>query len=270
MFMVFDCQLFSSGISMQVCLGDIIPTSTLEWPGKVSLVVFFRGCPFRCPYCSNAQFLDPGEPVGLEKVTAEIERAKDFIDAVVVSGGEPFMQQMAFHEIARYAKSLGLQVGAQTNGMYPDRISAAVGLGLLDAVMLDVKAPPELEAYSRVTGDRDRLDILDAVSRTVALCNRLRAEGKLAYYEVRTTVFRGFSDRPDDVAAIATAVQSDAYVIQQGRPEIAMDESIKMLEALPRNELRELARHARRSVSPEKVKIVKVRTREMGDEVIPP
>ncbi len=255
---------------MQVYLGDIVPTSTLEWPGKVSLVVFFRGCPFRCPYCANAQFVDleSGEPVELEKVTAEIERAKDFIDAVVVSGGEPFMQQSAFHEIARYAKSLGLLVGTQTNGMYPDRISAAAGLGLLDAVMLDVKAPLELNAYSRATGDRDRCDILDAVTRTVALCNRLRAEGKLAYYEVRTTVFRGISDRPDDVAAIAAAVQCDAYVIQQGRPEIAMDESIKKLEAVPRNELLELARLARRSVSHEKVKVVKVRTREMGDEVV--
>ncbi|MGA9139038.1 MAG: anaerobic ribonucleoside-triphosphate reductase activating protein [Methanocella sp.] len=257
-------------VFMQVYLGDIIPTSTLEWPGKVSLVVFFRGCPFRCPYCSNAQFVDQesGEPVGLEKVTAEIERAKDFIDAVVVSGGEPFMQQTAFHEIARLAKSLGLQVGAQTNGRYPDRISAAVGLGLLDAVMLDVKAPLELEAYSRTTGDRDRRDILDAVTQTVALCNRLRAEGKLAYYEARTTVFRGISDRPEDIAAIVTALQCDAYVIQQGRPEIAMDVSIKKLEAIPRNELLELARHARHSVSPEKVKVVKVRTREMGDEIV--
>jgi pyruvate formate lyase activating enzyme len=257
-------------VFMQVYLGDIIPTSTLEWPGKVSLAVFFRGCPFRCPYCSNAQFVDQasGEPVGLEKVTAEIGRAKDFIDAVVVSGGEPFMQQSAFHEIARYAKSLGLQVGAQTNGMYPDRISAAVGLGLLDAVMLDVKAPLELEAYSCATGDRDRRDILDAVTRTVALCNRLRAEGKLAYYEVRTTVFRGFSSRPEDVAAIAAALQCDAYVLQQGRPEIAMDASIKKLEAIPRNELLELARHVRHSVSPEKVKVVKVRTREMGDEIV--
>ncbi|OPY29134.1 MAG: pyruvate formate lyase-activating enzyme 1 [Methanocella sp. PtaU1.Bin125] len=255
---------------MQVCLGDIIPTSTLEWPGKVSLVVFFRGCPFKCPYCSNAKFIEPGEPVEIERVTGEISRAKDFIDAVVISGGEPFMQQVAFHEIARHARSLGLKVGAQTNGMYPDRISAAVGLGLLDAVMLDVKAPLELNAYSRAAGDRGRKDILDAVTRTVALCNKLRADGKLAYYEVRTTVFQGFSDSPAEVAAIAAAVRCDAYVIQQGRPEIAMDDSVKRLAAIPRNDLISLARHVRQNVSVDDVKAVKVRTREMGDEVIKP
>ncbi len=259
-------------VLMQVFLGDIIPTSTLDWPGKVSLVVFFRGCPFRCPYCSNAKFIDAasGEPVEVSTVIDEITRAKDFIDAVVVSGGEPFMQPAAFNEIARAAKGFGRLVGAQTNGMYPDRMAAANDSGLLDAVLLDVKAPLELEAYSCATGDRDRQDILDAVKKTIALCNRLRAEGKLKYFEVRTTVFRGIADRPEDLEAIVKAVQCDAYVVQQGRPEIAMDMSMRKLEAIPRNELIELAKHARHAVSVEKVKVVKVRTREMGDEIVLP
>jgi pyruvate formate lyase activating enzyme len=257
---------------MQVFLGDIIPTSTLDWPGKVSLVIFFRGCPFRCPYCSNAQFIDveSGEPVDVSMVISQITKAKDFIDAVVVSGGEPFMQPAAFLEIARAAKEYGLLVGAQTNGMYPDRVGAAAGLGLLDAVMLDVKAPLELAAYSCAIGDRERRDILEAVTKTIKLCNRLRAEGILKYYEVRTTVFRGIADRPEDVEAIAGAVQCDAYVIQQGRPEIAMDESIKKTEALPRKELVTLAEHARRKTPTGKIKVVKIRTREMGDEIFLP
>jgi pyruvate formate lyase activating enzyme len=253
---------------MQVYLGDIIPTSTLDWPGKVSLVIFFRGCPFRCPYCSNAQFIEPGEPSDIGKVIDQIVRAKDFLDAVVVSGGEPFMQPGAFREIAQKAKEFGLQVGVQTNGMYPERIAAAINAGLLDAVMLDVKAPLELEAYSCAAGDRGRQDILDAVANTISLCNLLRTQGRLQYYEARTTVFRGFSDRPQDVESIVEELHCDAFVIQQGRPEIAMDESVRKLEAIPRNELFELARHARRSASVNKIKVVKVRTREMGDEIV--
>lgn len=255
-------------VLMQVYLGDIIPISTLDWPGKVSLVVFFRGCPFRCPYCSNAQFIEQGEPVDTGKVIREIGKARDFIDAVVVSGGEPFMQPEAFDEIAGTAKELGLLVGAQTNGMYPDRIEAIADAGRLDAVLLDVKAPLELDAYSCATGDRNRQDILDAVMRSITLCNNLRARGKLLYYEVRTTVFRGISDRPEDLKAIVSKLHCDAYIVQQGRPEIAMDESVKKLDAIPRNGLRELAQFARRSVPADKVKAVKVRTREMGDEVI--
>jgi pyruvate formate lyase activating enzyme len=255
---------------MRVFLGDIIPTSTLDWPGKVSLVIFFRGCPFRCPYCSNALFIEQGEPSDIGEVTDQIGRAKDFLDAVVFSGGEPFMQPAAFNEIARVAKEYGLLVGAQTNGMYPDRIAAALDCGLLDAVLLDVKAPLEMAAYSCAVGDRNRRDIVEAVTKTIDLCNRLRAGGSLKYFEVRTTVFRGIADRPEDVEAIVKAIQCGAYVVQQGRPEIAMDESMKKLEAIPRNELIELARHARRKAAADKVKVVKVRTRELGDEIVLP
>ncbi|WP_048198458.1 anaerobic ribonucleoside-triphosphate reductase activating protein [Methanocella arvoryzae] len=251
---------------MQVYLGDIIPTSTLDWPGKVVLTVFFRGCPFRCPYCANPQFLEPdsGEPTDTERVIAEIDKARNFIDGVVFSGGEPLMQFAAFKTIAAHAKGLGLLVGAQTNGAYPERIGKLVEESLLDAVLLDVKAPPVPEKYLHAVGVPGRKETSDSVYGSVRLCNRLRSEGKLAYYEVRTTVFTGFSDTPEEIGAIAAELACDAYVIQQGRPEIAMDESVRKLVAIPRNELSELAR----SVKSERIKAVKVRTREMGDEIV--
>ena len=252
---------------MQVYLGDIIPTSTLDWPGKVVLAAFFRGCPFRCPYCSNARFVEAesGEPADVEKVTGEIGRAREFIDGVVLSGGEPLMQFAAFKSIASYAKSSGLLVGVETNGMYPGRLKTASEDGLLDAVMLDVKAPLTLEAYSKAIGDvEDCKNALNAVTASVDLCNRLRADGKLLYYEARTTVFRGLTCRPEDIAAIASRVSGDVYVLQQGRPEIAMDETVRKLEAMSRNELLELAKQVKTTSTG----AVKVRTREMGDETV--
>ncbi|HMK46270.1 MAG TPA: anaerobic ribonucleoside-triphosphate reductase activating protein [Methanocella sp.] len=252
---------------MQVYLGDIIPTSTLDWPGEVVLSVFLRGCPLRCPYCSNPQLVNErsGSPAELEKVTAEIDRAKDFIDGVVFSGGEPLMQLSAVLAIASYAKSYGLKVAVQTSGMYPGRLEKLVDDRLLDAVMLDVKAPLTLEAYMRASGQRpDREDVLMAVSGSVDLCNRLRGEGKLEYYEVRTTIFHGISDRPEDVEAIVSSIACDSYVLQQGRPEIAMDDRIKKLEAVTRSGLLDLARVKKSG----KIGRVMIRTREMGDEVV--
>ncbi|WP_424358157.1 anaerobic ribonucleoside-triphosphate reductase activating protein [Methanocella sp. MCL-LM] len=253
---------------MQVYLGDIIPTSTLDWPGKVVLAIFLKGCPFRCPYCANPQFIEPdsGEPTDTDRVIAEIDKAKDFIDGVVFSGGEPLMQFAAFETIAAHAKSLGLLVGIQTNGAYPERIGKLVEEGLLDAVLLDVKAPPEPEKYLRAAGVPDRKETSDAVYGSVRLCNGFRSEGKLAYYEVRTTVFAGISNTPEEIAAIAAELACDAYVLQQGRPEIAMDENIRKLEAVPRNELMELAR----LVKSDQIRTVKDRTREMGDEIVRP
>lgn len=255
---------------MEIYLGDIIPTSTLDWPGKVVMTVFFRGCPFRCPYCSNSQLLDQNskEPVDVEGVLSEIDKARDFIDGVVVSGGEPFMQLSAFSAIAGYAKSLGLLVGAQTNGMYPDRIAQAASEGLLDALMLDFKAPLNAQAYAQATGEPGRSDILEAVRKTVDRGNRSRKDGTLSYYEVRTTVFRGLSDTPEDIADITSGIECDAYVLQQGRPEIAMDESVRCRETMSRQDLLALGQCCRKGSSQDRIKTIKIRTRELGDEII--
>ncbi|HTX44321.1 MAG TPA: anaerobic ribonucleoside-triphosphate reductase activating protein, partial [Methanocella sp.] len=140
---------------MKLNLGDIISTSTLDWPGKVVLVVFMRGCPFKCPYCSNAPFIevpDDAEAADLEAVNARVLDASKFVDGVVFSGGEPFMQPAALREMAAYVKGLGLLVGVHTNGAYPDRIGSLANEGLLDAVFLDVKAPLEPGAYAAAGG----------------------------------------------------------------------------------------------------------------------
>jgi hypothetical protein len=61
----------------------------------------------------------------------------------------------------------------------------------------------------------------------------------------------------------------DAYVLQQGRTEIAMDNKMDDEQIVTRNELLEIAKFVRRLIPFEKIKVVKVRTRELGDEIIP-
>ena len=254
---------------MKIFLGDIIPTSTLDWNGKVALVVFMRGCPLRCPYCSNARFIDITEddvPEDTKKVKNEILRASKFIDAVVMSGGEPLMQPGAFEDIASYAKELGLLVGVHTNGAYPDRIGALSEKGLLDAVFLDIKAPMDRAAYTLAAGPVDD-EALKAINDSLTLCSSLKKLGKLAYFEVRTTVFKGISDTPEDIAKIVSSIPcADSYVIQQGRPEVAMDERLQKTDAIMRNDLYELAKTAKSSAKG--VKALKLRTHSFGDETV--
>ncbi len=252
---------------MKLNLGDVISTSTLDWPGKVVLVVFMRGCPLKCPYCSNARFIEVPEDcegTDVESVNARVLDAADFVDGVVFSGGEPFMQPAALKEMASYVKGLGLLVGVHTNGAYPDRIREMAQEGLLDAVFLDVKAPLERGPYAAASGEAG---IMEAVRRSLALCCGLRKENKLRFFETRTTVFRSIGDKPEDIKKIASAIEcADAYVVQQGRPEVAMDEGIKATEAVPRKALLDLARVARESAGD--VKTVKVRTHLFGDEAV--
>ncbi len=253
---------------MKLNLGDIIPTSTLDWPGKVVLVVFMWGCPLKCPYCSNSRFIEVPEDLqasDTEAVNVKVLEASPFVDGVVFSGGEPFMQPTALKEMAAYVKGLGLLVGVHTNGAYPDRIEEMANAGLADAVFMDVKAPLEYGPYRAACGDMDR-SLFEAVGRSLALCCELRKSGKIRFLEARTTVFQGISDKPDDIVKIARSAEcADAYVVQQGRPEVAMDERLKATEAVHRNRLVELARAARENSG---VKVVKVRTHLFGDEII--
>jgi pyruvate formate lyase activating enzyme len=252
---------------MKLSLGDVIPMSTLDWPGKVVLAVFMRGCPLNCPYCSNARFIEAAEggDADVEEVNARVLDASAFVDGVVFSGGEPFMQPAALREMAAYVKGLGLLVGVHTNGAYPERIARLAEDGLLDAVFLDVKAPLEPAAYAAACGGDS--GVADAVRRSLALCGGLRREKKLGFLEARTTVFRGVSDTPEAIRRIASAIEcADAYVVQQGRPEVAADERLGATEAVPRKELLELGREARQNAGD--VKAVKIRTHLFGDEVI--
>lgn len=253
---------------MKLNLGDVIPTSTLDWPGKVVLVVFMWGCPLKCPYCSNARFIEVPEDLqatDVESVNARVLDASRFVDAVVFSGGEPFMQTAALREMATYVKGLGLLAGVHTNGAYPDRIAELANAGLLDAVFLDIKAPLEYEAYRAACGELKK-DTFESIKRSLALCCELRGSKKIQFFEARTTVFQGISDTPEDIGKIARSVEcADAYVVQQGRPEVATDERLKATGAIHRNRLVEIARAAREKT---KVRVVKVRTHLFGDEII--
>ena len=73
---------------------NIQPTySSLDYPGKMALVLFIPGCDLRCKYCHNPQLLK-NESLSrwdIEEVEEEIDKNVDFIDAIVISGGEALL-----------------------------------------------------------------------------------------------------------------------------------------------------------------------------------
>lgn len=71
-----------------------LPTSLLEWPGKISAVVFVPGCNFRCPFCHNRDLvLHPEKlPEITEKdIFEDLKVRKKWVDGVAFSihGDEP-------------------------------------------------------------------------------------------------------------------------------------------------------------------------------------
>lgn len=196
-------------------LGGITDMSTVDWYGNVSLVVFFAGCNFRCPYCQNSGLipLDSGEEVGLELLRRRIEVGLSLLDAVVFTGGEALLQQEAVTEAAELVKDFGLRLMLDTNGSLPSVVERLLCAGLVDRVALDVKAPLTAEDYGRVIGlPQLGAEMAEAVSRTLEFCN-----GHGVEVEARTTVAPTISDDPEFVRRIASSIKGrcSIYYLQQ-------------------------------------------------------
>jgi pyruvate formate lyase activating enzyme len=133
----------------QLRIGGLTPLTSLDYPGELAAVIYCRGCPWRCPYCHNADLQDATGPsaLGWRDIVSFLEVRRGLLDAVVLSGGEPTAQQALPAALAEIRK-LGFKTGLHTGGPYPDRLAAL--LPLLDWVALDIKALPE--DYPRITG----------------------------------------------------------------------------------------------------------------------
>jgi pyruvate formate lyase activating enzyme len=133
-------------------IGGFTKLSTVDWPGKLAAVVFTRGCNFRCPWCHNKSLVWPelyGPEVPEAEIIAYLEKRKNYLDGVVVTGGEPTVQAN-LSGFLRKVKDIGLPVKLDTNGSYPEVLEHLIKGNLVDALALDVKAP--LEKYPKVTG----------------------------------------------------------------------------------------------------------------------
>ncbi|WP_212758215.1 anaerobic ribonucleoside-triphosphate reductase activating protein [Usitatibacter palustris] len=120
----------------------------MDFPGRVSTVVFVQGCPWRCGYCHNPH-LQPrsGRDTGWASVRSLLARRRGLVDAVVFSGGEP-TSDPALVPAIKEVREQGFAAGLHTAGIYPPRLERA--LREVDWVGIDVKAP--FERYAAVTG----------------------------------------------------------------------------------------------------------------------
>lgn len=134
-------------------LGGFTPFTSIDFPGRLSAVVFVQGCPWRCGYCHNPHLqtrqAQPDAPTWTH-VRTLLHRRMGLIDAVVFSGGEPTVDPGLTDAMAE-VKAMGFEVGLHSAGTHPRRLREV--LPLVDWVGLDVKAPLNRPAlYERISG----------------------------------------------------------------------------------------------------------------------
>ncbi len=192
-----------------------IPTSLIDWDGKITSVIFTGGCNFRCPFCQNTQVAedDPALPaISWDEIKSLLESKLGWLDGVVVTGGEPMMHPEIF-QLCANIKQLGLKVKMDTNGSFPYPLKRAIALKLVDAVAMDIKAPLN-SRYSIAVGRH--LPSLAPIRRSIRLLLESRIE-----YEFRSTLVPGlitYKDIPEIGRALKGARR---LVLQQFVPENA-------------------------------------------------
>jgi len=149
-----------------------------DYPGRSSLTLFTAGCNFNCGYCHNPELKGFKEgKISEEDVWSYIIPRKDWLKSIVISGGEPTLQN-DLPEFAKSAKENGLSVKLDTNGSNPSMLKRLLEEKLIDYVAMDVKAPASL--YSKVIGDN--FNFYNAAKES------MRLAAKFPDYEFRTTV----------------------------------------------------------------------------------
>ena len=197
-------------------IGGIQKNSLIDYPGKISCVIFTAGCNFRCPYCHNPSLVDLRE--GIPKVEIEEEEIFRFLDSrhaflegVVVSGGEPTLQP----DIAPFCeriKQIGYSVKLDTNGSRPEVIKHLIQNDLVDYIAMDIKTLPGLydTFFKTRCGPREILSSIHLIMG----CGK--------DYEFRTTCVKPIiSDR--DIEGIARLIKgSHLYALQKFEPKAVL------------------------------------------------
>lgn len=132
-------------------IGGFQKFSLLDYPGKISSIIFTQGCNFNCVYCHNKELIRPKEHNNIitpEQILAFLKERKDKLDAVVITGGEPTLQPDLI-DFMKKIKKLGLLIKLDTNGYKPEVIQKAIEAKVVDYIAMDVKAP--LDKYWLVT-----------------------------------------------------------------------------------------------------------------------
>ena len=158
-------------------LAGLQKTTLVNFPRRVAAAVFLPGCNIRCPYCHNAELAlaspssftanqeSSNDYYELSEIYTFLERRKNLISGLVISGGEPFMSPALFELIER-AKSLNLAVKIDTNGLFPERIEEVLRSSNLkpDMIAIDVKTSPE--RYGELLASKNRFSRKKSKNRT--------------------------------------------------------------------------------------------------------
>jgi pyruvate formate lyase activating enzyme len=176
----------------------------------MATVLFTSGCNLHCPFCHNWRLvLEPKGPFLSDNIVLEfVQSRKQFVDAVVITGGEPTLQKDTPIFLEKLKRN-GFVVKLDTNGFFPDMLEKS--LPYLDYVALDIKTCPD---RYHLLGESD----IGKWLRTIEILKAGSIE-----YEFRCTAVPGFVDK-QSVHQMGELVKgAKRFIFQQFVPGDTLD-----------------------------------------------
>jgi len=169
-------------------IGGLEKFTLIDYPGKISAIVFTVGCNFRCPFCHNPSLVEETEETDIktEEVLTFLKKRIGSLDAVTITGGEPTMHKDLI-PFMRKIKKLGFLIKLDSNGTNPLVLKKVIKEKQVDYLAMDIKSSPE--KYMQTVG---RPIEIKKIKESV---NIIMKSG--IPYEFRTTVVKALLPEED-------------------------------------------------------------------------
>lgn len=180
-------------------IGGLQPVTLLDYPHKISAIIFASGCNMRCPFCYNPRLVVPklikkNKLVSNTELMSFLQGRKKYLDGVVITGGEPTLQSKLI-EFCRQIKEMGYDIKLDTNGLEPKILKKLVEEKLVDYIAMDIKGP--LDDLKKYSGTKVKAKKIKSSIEIIKKSN--------LPYEFRSTLVKGLHTK-GDVKKMAQAV----------------------------------------------------------------
>ena len=186
-------------------IGGFQKTSLLDYPDRISAIVWTSGCNLRCPFCYNKDLaLGTSQLFPKDEILSFLSKRKTLLEGVVISGGEPLLHKDLI-DFVKKIKTLGLLVKVDTNGTHPELLKELLEQQLVNYIAMDVKAPRY--KYTQLTGVKTDFSTIE---RSIDLLKE-----KAPSYEFKTTFIPGLLTKEDIIEIAHWLKGAEVYYLQQ-------------------------------------------------------
>lgn len=212
--------------------------SLIEYPGKISAVIFLSRCNFRCPFCQNPDLVlnyKSLPSINPEEIFNYLSLNKKWVDALSITGGEPTLHK-DLPDFIKEIKKKNFLVQLETNGTNPQMMEELLKKNLINYVAMDVKAPLIRDKYREVSGiNTKENNLFEKVKESIKILLNSKID-----YEFRTTVVPALLNK-EDIITLATQIKgAKKYALQQFVPQKTLNKDYEKVKPYPEGELKKI------------------------------